>query len=70
MGPLIILRKYQKKGYGKQLLAYVTNEYPTEQLYIGSSNPAVKHMTCSLGFKEILSFRKLPMEIKITLSNI
>jgi hypothetical protein len=67
LGPFIVLQKYQGKGYGKMIFQKIIDDYPNNNLFVGSRNPAVHKIAVNLGFKEELSFWKLPNEIKSTL---
>ncbi|MBI3379713.1 GNAT family N-acetyltransferase [Candidatus Gottesmanbacteria bacterium] len=67
IGAIVILDKYQGKGYGKRLLAKVANDFSNQNLYIGSSNEIVGNIVTKLGFRKVSNFSKLPGEIKIYL---
>lgn len=67
IGPVIILSKYQGKGYGKKLLSKVITDFPDKNLYIGSSSPAVISIVKRLGFTRMKNFFGLPRKIKIYL---
>lgn len=63
LGPLIVLSQYQGNGIGKQLFKHVVQKYHNENLYIGSYNPAVKHLAQTYGFKETSRLGEIPIEI-------
>ncbi len=67
IGPVIILKSYQGKGYGKQLLQFVVRKLKDNNLYIGSSNIRVGKIMESLKFHSINTFIDLPREIKVYL---
>lgn len=67
IGPLVVLKKYHGKGYGKRLFAHVVKQLPNQNLYIGSSNPIVWKMALAASFQKEKSFWKLSTEIKIYL---
>lgn len=64
LGPVIVLRKYQGKGYGKILLKRVVADFEGKKLYIGSSNPKMSRIISSLGFKKLSSLWKLSLSVK------
>ncbi|MCL4338969.1 GNAT family N-acetyltransferase [Patescibacteria group bacterium] len=66
LGPVIILKEFQGKGYGKRLLSRVVERYRANNLYIGSSNKKVGHIVKGLNFRKI-SYMGLPGEIKVFL---
>jgi hypothetical protein len=65
IGPVIILKTYQGKGNGRQLLTQVISDNSHSNLYIGSSNRKVGTIVESLKFQRVNSFFQLPSEIKI-----
>ena len=65
IGPVIILEKFQGKGYGKRLLAEVVSRNSQYNLYIGSSHPKICQIVLGLGFKGVDSYWRLPNEIKV-----
>lgn len=67
LGPFVILKKYQGKGYGKMILKEIAEDYSNENLFIGSRNPAVVKIATGLGFEEISNFFSLPSTIKLYL---
>jgi len=66
IGPLVILKKYQGKGYGKTLMKKVIDENNDKKLYIGSSCPIVGRIVTGFGFKKV-TLLSLPKEIKLFL---
>lgn len=60
LGPLVFLRKYHGKGYGKLLLTKIVSEYSNANLFISSTNIAVQKIISRLGFKEIAGYLSLP----------
>lgn len=67
IGPLVIIRAYQGKGYGKMLLQFVLTRLKNRNIYIGSSNPIVGKLASEAGFYEGKGYYRLPMEIKLYL---
>lgn len=65
IGPIVVLDKFQGKGYGKKLITKIVDDYPNINLFISSSNPIVVHIVQDLGFKKLKNFFALPREIKI-----
>lgn len=65
IGPIVVLDKYQGKGYGKKLITKIVDDYPDNNLFISSSNPIVIRIVQDLGFKKLKNFFALPREIKI-----
>jgi len=66
IGPLVILKKYQGKGYGKILMKKVIDDNNDKNLYIGSSCPILSKIVIGFGFKKVTVF-SLPKEIKLFL---
>lgn len=64
LGPFIIVRKFQGKGYGKQLLKHVIDDLVGHNLYIGSSSPAVDALSLKNGFKRESNYFRIPWEIQ------
>lgn len=67
IGPLIVLAKYQGKGFGWKLLSFIIKRNSKDNLYIGSSNSRVWKIAEGLDFKPCFGFWKLPLEIKFYL---
>lgn len=67
LGPFIVLQKYQGKGCGKKILENILKDYPANNFFVGSRNPAVHKIALNFGFLEELNFWQLPNEIKLTL---
>jgi len=67
IGPVVILAKYQGKGYGGKILKHVVSDMKNNNLYIGSSNPYIWRIVEGLGFERLDNYLKLPREIKIYL---
>lgn len=63
LGPFVILRKYQGKGYGKTIIEAMVKDYSNDNLFIGSRNPHVGKIAADLGFKEVNKL-DLPDKIK------
>lgn len=57
IGPVIVLKRFQGKGYGRALLSFITNHYRTTNIYIGSSNRKVAHILGSLGYRTVSFFQ-------------
>ena len=64
LGPLVFLKKYHGKGYGKILLDEITKNHKDKNLFITSTNLAVQKIVKKLGYLEVESPLKLPKEIK------
>ncbi len=67
LGPLVFLKKFHGKGYGKILLNKIVNDYSNKNIFITSSNIAVQKIIGRLGFDEINSYFKLPAPILLFL---
>jgi len=63
LGPIVILDKYQGKGYGKKLLARIVSDHLHKNIYIGSPNYRIWKIVNDLGFKRIYGFYCLPIKI-------
>lgn len=66
IGPLVILKKYHGKGYGRILIKKVIDDNSDKKLYIGSSCPIVGKIAIGFGFKKV-TLLSLPKEIKLFL---
>lgn len=64
IGPLIVLSKFQGKGYGKLLFTHVMNTYKKKNLYIGSSHPRIWTIVEKRGFQRVGNFFSLPFVIQ------
>jgi len=64
LGPFVVFEKHHGQGYGKKILESIMKDYPNDNLFIGSRNPAVAKISLNLGFDETKSFWKLPSTIK------
>ncbi len=64
LGPIIIVGRYQGKGYGRLILTHVVKYYRNINLYIGSSNLKVVKIIRSLKFRKIGGFLSLPKEVR------
>jgi len=60
LGPLVFLKKFHGKGYGKILLNKIVNDYSNKNIFITSSNIAVQKIISGLKFKEVDGYHKLP----------
>jgi len=67
LGPLEILNKYHGMGFGKCLLKKIVEDNQHLHIFIGSSNPSVKHIIESLKFRALPGFLSLPKEVKLFL---
>ncbi len=67
LGPLVFLKKYHGKGYGKILLSKIVGDYPGKKLFITSSNIAVQKIVSKLNFQEVESYFNLPTIVKLFL---
>jgi len=63
LGPLVFLKKYHGKGYGKILLNKIVNDYSNKNIFITSSNIAVQKIISRLEFKEVAGYFNLPFQI-------
>lgn len=63
LGPLVFLKKFHGKGYGKILLNKIVNDYSNKNIFITSSNIAVQKIINKLNFKEVSGYYKLPIPI-------
>ena len=60
LGPLVFLKKFHGKGYGKILLNKIVTDYSNKNIFITSSNIAVQKIISGLKFKEVDGYHKLP----------
>lgn len=67
IGPLVILKKYQRKGYGNHLFTNVIRRYRNKNIFVASSNKAVENITIREGFVKIENYFRLPSVIKLFL---
>ena len=67
LGPLVFLKIFHGKGYGKILLNKIVNDYYDKNIFITSSNIAVQKIIGRLGFNEINGYSKLPVPILLFL---
>ncbi|KKP67145.1 MAG: Ribosomal-protein-alanine acetyltransferase [Candidatus Roizmanbacteria bacterium GW2011_GWA2_35_19] len=63
LGPLVFLKKFHGKGYGKILLNKIVDDYSDKNIFITSSNIAVQKIISKLTFKEVSSYYNLPFSI-------
>jgi GNAT superfamily N-acetyltransferase len=63
LGPLVFLKKFHGKGYGKILLNKIVSDYSNKNIFIDSSNIAVQKIISRLNFKEVNGFFNLPTSI-------
>lgn len=63
LGPLVFLKKFHGKGYGKILLNKIVSDYSNKNIFITSSNIAVQKTIDKLNFKEVDGYHKLPIPI-------
>lgn len=63
LGPLVFLKKFHGRGYGKILLNRIVNDYSNKNIFITSTNIAVQRIVSKLNFKEIDGYYKLPPQI-------
>ncbi len=67
LGPLVLLKKYHGKGYGKILLNKIIFDYSNKNIFITSSNIAVQKIISRLGFVEVSGYLKLLTQIQMFL---
>lgn len=67
IGPFVLLQKYHGKGYGKTLLNQILIDYVDKNVFIASSNTALKHLLKKSNFRQISSYFNLPINIKLFL---
>ena len=67
LGPLVFLKKFHGKGYGKILLNKIVNDYSDKNIFITSSNIAVQKIISRLDFKEVAGYFNLPLPILLSL---
>ncbi len=67
IGPLVVLKKYQGKGFGKKLLYRIVEDYKNKNIFITSSNPNVKKILDKLNFTYINNYFSLPLKMKLFL---
>ena len=63
LGPLVFLKKYHGKGYGKILLNKIVDDYSNKNIFITSSNIAVQKIISRLDFQEVAGYFSLPLPI-------
>lgn len=63
LGPILVLSKFQGKGFGKILLSHAFNHFSNENLYIGAPNDRIVSIVTKLGFTKVRGLN-LPIEIK------
>lgn len=67
IGPLIVLKKYQGKGFGKKLLYQIVKDYKNKNIFITSSNPNVKKILDKFNFIYVNSYFSLPLKMRLFL---
>lgn len=67
IGPIVVLKKYQGKGYGKKLLNEIVKDHKHKNVFITSSNPKIKKILDKLDFIYINNYFSLPFKIKLFL---
>lgn len=67
LGPLVLLKKYHGKGYGKILLSRIVSDHSNKNIFITSSNIVVQKIISRLNFKEVSGYFKLPTKIQVFL---
>lgn len=67
VGPFVILKVAHGKGYGKRLFDKILNDYSTKEIFLASSNPAVRSILSKNGFNQTKDFCKLPNKMKLFL---
>ena len=53
LGPLVFLKKFHGKGYGKILLNKIVSDYAKQNIFVDSSNVAMQKIISRLKFKEV-----------------
>ena len=64
LGPLVILKKYQKKGLSKILLKNVISKYKNKNITVNTTNPYIEKIALEYGFKKVPNYFFLPMPVK------
>jgi len=64
LGPLVVRKAFQGRGYGDALLSYAVYFYKNNDLYIGSANPRVWVIADKLGFLKTKNIFCVPFEIQ------
>lgn len=64
IGPFALRNGSENKGYGTMLLSYIVKKYKRNDLYVGSSNPALGTIAKKLGFEAYKSYFSLPKAIR------
>lgn len=67
IGPIALLKKHQGHGIGKQLVARVMRDYPLKQIFLTTTNSALKKIAIMNKFRRIRSFFLLPIPIALFL---
>jgi hypothetical protein len=63
IGPFVIRSHFRNKGFGTKLLQDISMAYPNENLYIGSSNPALWKIAIKNRFTQV-QLLALPTEVR------
>lgn len=67
LGPFIILKKFQNKGFGKILLSRIFEDYKLTKFFLVTPSLAVKKLAKQFQFKRIKNYFFLPIDLKILL---
>lgn len=67
IGPIALLKKHQGHGIGKQLVARIIRDYPLKQIFLTTTNSALKKIAIMNKFRRVRSFFLLPIPIALFL---
>lgn len=66
IGPVVILKKYQGRGFGRKLLLSVIQQHCVSNIVVTSSSPAIAKILLKLGGCEV-SFWEFPFKVQFFL---
>ena len=65
--PFVVLEKYHRQGVGSQMIKGLIDDHPSNNIFIGSQNPAVARIALRSGFKEVSRVYVLPIRVQVYL---
>lgn len=65
--PFVVLEKYHRQGVGSQMIKGLIDDHPSNNIFIGSQNPAVARIALRSGFKEVSRVYALPIRVQMYL---